>query len=473
LGFPVEYAINEDIHYDASVLEKFPVSAPTPIELIMAGMGLSAKDREIQANNKYITHFPSWPLTTKEEIKIAVCSRGLQISCGAGYYCMSSMKTQTTTFDSMEKRIGMSPPTGFGTLSYLAAMTGTTRTDRFSQQANLLRYFREVGYQPILFALSRGECLIYSEKEEHISTLASSEIRAVVQSICTIAAGWPTYRYTHIHKEATLLSKNYTNLIALDAKVILIIDSFLRRGIRLFLPPSLAMRMNFVSSDFAADRLPAAGIIALMLSDDKSEGSMTAKSDRAELDKALSNVKLSRDMFIEHFRVLYETALEDYNACSSIQKWVDTKEGREEQIEFLLHLLGESDGKLKEKVSTKFDKLRSAAIIDETEHPGIDKFWELLTTVHTAMEHHKLRTVTTTNPNKRLRDEQQVTTWNMDGGSQPLPCFNFQKGKCNRGSKCGFSLFFLESSFITHSTGRRPALARRPPQGPLRILAHH
>ncbi len=27
-------------------------------------------------------------------------------------------------------------------------------------------------------------------------------------------------------------------------------------------------------------------------------------------------------------------------------------------------------------------------------------------------------------------------------------------------------LFFLESSFITHSTGRRPALARRPPQGP-------
>jgi hypothetical protein len=28
----------------------------------MAGMGLSATDRETQANNKYITHFPSWPL---------------------------------------------------------------------------------------------------------------------------------------------------------------------------------------------------------------------------------------------------------------------------------------------------------------------------------------------------------------------------------------------------------------------------
>ena len=31
---------------------------------------------------------------------------------------------------------------------------------------------------------------------------------------------------------------------------------------------------------------------------------------------------------------------------------------------------------------------------------------------------------------------------------------------------CRCDLFFLESSFITHSTGRRRALARRPPQGP-------
>ena len=73
LGLPVEYAINEDINYDASVLEKFPVSTPTPVELIMAGMSLSAKDRATQANNKYILHFPSWPLTTAEEIKSAVC----------------------------------------------------------------------------------------------------------------------------------------------------------------------------------------------------------------------------------------------------------------------------------------------------------------------------------------------------------------------------------------------------------------
>ncbi len=131
LGFPVEYAINEDIHYDASVLEKFPVSAPTPVELIMAGMGLSAKDRETQANNKYITHFPSWPLTTKDQIKAAVCTAGLQISCGAGYYSMPSMKTQTATFESMEKRIGMSPPTGFGTLANTSKNVKTVAVETF------------------------------------------------------------------------------------------------------------------------------------------------------------------------------------------------------------------------------------------------------------------------------------------------------------------------------------------------------
>ncbi len=70
LGYPVEYAINEDITYDSSVTAKFKVSAPTPIELIMAGMALSAKDRATQASNKYIPNFPSWPLTTPEEIKV-------------------------------------------------------------------------------------------------------------------------------------------------------------------------------------------------------------------------------------------------------------------------------------------------------------------------------------------------------------------------------------------------------------------
>jgi hypothetical protein len=189
LSLPVEYAINDEINYDTSVLEKFPMSAPTPVELIMADMGLSARDRETQANNAYIMHFPSWPLTTPDEIKSAVCSAGLRISCGGGYYSMATMNTQTTTFESMEKLIGVNPPSGFGTLSYLVAMTATTRAERFKQQSNLLRYFRDVGFQPILFALSRGECLIYSEKEEHISTLASSEIRSLVQSFCTIQHG--------------------------------------------------------------------------------------------------------------------------------------------------------------------------------------------------------------------------------------------------------------------------------------------
>ena len=302
LGLPVEYAINEEINYDESVLEKFPVSTPTPIELIMAGMALSERDRTTQANNKYISNFPSWPLCTPEQIKTAVCSSGLQVSCGVGYYSLTAMKTQTTTFETMEKLIGVNPPSGYGTLNYLSAMTGTTRTERFAQQAHLLRYLRDVGYQPILFALSRGEFLVYSEKEENISTLASSEIRSIVQSICTIAAGWPTYRHTHLHKEATLLSKDYTNLIALDARVLLIIDIHLKRAIRKFLPASFATRMKFISQDFAADRLPAAGMFALMLSDDKSEGYMTAKSDRAELDKALNNVKLAKDMSIEHFQ---------------------------------------------------------------------------------------------------------------------------------------------------------------------------
>jgi hypothetical protein len=157
----VEYAINDDIHYDESVLARFPVSAPTPVELIMAGMGLSATDRETQANNAYIMHFPSWPLTTPDQIKSAVCSAGLRISCGGGYYSMAAMKTQTSTFDSMEKLVGIHPPGGFGTLNYLAAMTATTLTERFKQQAEFLRYLRDVGFQPILFALSRGELLIY------------------------------------------------------------------------------------------------------------------------------------------------------------------------------------------------------------------------------------------------------------------------------------------------------------------------
>jgi hypothetical protein len=82
--------------------------------------------------------------------------------------------------------------------------------------------------------------------------------------------------------------------------------------------------MDSVSTDFAADRMTAPGILALILSDDKSEGYMTAKSDREELDKALSKVRLTKDMSVEHFQVLYTNALEDYDACSSVPKFANT-----------------------------------------------------------------------------------------------------------------------------------------------------
>ena len=141
LDYPVEYTINEDIIYDETVLEKYKVSTPTPIALIMAGMALSAKDRATQMSNKHISYFPSWPLTNPEEVKSAVCSAGLHISCGAGY-SMPSMKIQTANFVSKEKLIGTDPPNGFGELKYLSAITATNRTERFKQQADFLRYLK-------------------------------------------------------------------------------------------------------------------------------------------------------------------------------------------------------------------------------------------------------------------------------------------------------------------------------------------
>jgi hypothetical protein len=65
LGIPVEYAINDDINYESAVLEKYKVSSPTPLELIMAGLALSAKDRATQASHRYISYFPSWPFTER------------------------------------------------------------------------------------------------------------------------------------------------------------------------------------------------------------------------------------------------------------------------------------------------------------------------------------------------------------------------------------------------------------------------
>jgi hypothetical protein len=194
--------------------------------------------------------------------------------------------------------------------------------------------------------------------------------------------------------------------------------------------------MDFVSTDFAADRMTAPGILALILSDDKSEGYMTAKSDRDELDKALNKVKLAKDMSIDNFKVLYNNALGDYNECSSVAKYADTQAGVEEEVEQLLLMLG--DGDLKSTVASKFDKLRASAEMDQTERPGIDKFWEVLHRAHAVLEHHRLRAGTVSNSNKRLRDEG-INTLNVDVGAPSGVCFRFQKGTCTRGSKCPFA----------------------------------
>jgi hypothetical protein len=68
--------------------------------------------------------------------------------------------------------------------------------------------------------------------------------------------------------------------------------------------------------------------------------------------------------------------LEDYDECSSVAKYADTQAGVEEEVEQLLLMLG--DGDLKSTVASKFDKLRASAEMDQTERPGIDKFWEVV-----------------------------------------------------------------------------------------------
>ncbi len=94
------------------------------------------------------------------------------------------------------------------------------------------------------------------------------------------------------------MSKDYSNLVVLDAPVLLLIDSFLKRAILKFLPTTFLTRMKLVNKDFEADRLSAAGTIALVFGDDKSEKAMTAKADRADCEKAL-HVKLEKGMSIE------------------------------------------------------------------------------------------------------------------------------------------------------------------------------
>ena len=147
---------------------------------------------------------------------------------------------------------------------------------------------------------------------------------------------------------------------------------------------------------------------------------MTAKADRDECDKAL-RVKFMKDMTVENFQVSFTNALDDYNSCSTVSKFADTPEGVEEQVEFLLQLLG--DGALKTTVALKFDKLRSESEVDHTERPGIDKFWEVLTRIHGIQEHQRMRSTTSVNQNKRSRDETVNTSTLVQGAftSSPSP----------------------------------------------------
>jgi hypothetical protein len=203
------------------------------------------------------------------------------------------MKVQSVTFESKAKLINSGSAGGFGELKYLTNLTTTSRTDRHKQQGEFMRYVREVGCQSIFIAMLRGECLIYSDKDSDISSMASQEIRIVVRGLLELKSKWQTLNHTHIHREAEDLSKDYSNIVVLDAPVALLIDSFLKRAILKFLPPSFVTRMKLVNKDFEADRLSAAGTIALVFGDDKSEKAMTAKADRADCEKAL-HVKLEK-----------------------------------------------------------------------------------------------------------------------------------------------------------------------------------
>ena len=127
---------------------------------------------------------------------------------------------------------------------------------------------------------------------------------------------------------------------------------------------------------------------------------LPAKADWDEFEKALK-VKFMNDMSVQNFQTSFKNALIEYDLCSSIHKFAKSRDGEAEQAEFILQLI--EDGDLRKSVATKFDKLRAEARIDETELPGIDKFWELLTRIHGILENQRIRTMVSTGSNKRIR----------------------------------------------------------------------
>jgi hypothetical protein len=173
-------------------------------------------------------------LASDDEIKIATCG-GVRISRGCGF-SKHTMKVQSVTFESKAKLINNGSSNGFGELKYLTNLATTSRTDRHKQQSELSRYMKEVGCQSIFVAMLRGECLIYSDKDSDISSMASQEIRIVVRGLLELKSKWQTLNHTYIHREVEDLSKDYSNLVVLDAPALLLIDSFLKRAILKFLP---------------------------------------------------------------------------------------------------------------------------------------------------------------------------------------------------------------------------------------------
>ena len=127
------YAINADIVYDDLTTAKYKFTAPTQVELILAGLRLSEEDRAIQSKCEQLLHFPSYPLTSRDEVKLIVCSGRLQpeISRGSGF-SMQAMKIPSPSFEAKAaKLIGTGAVGGYGELKYLTAMSTTSRTERY------------------------------------------------------------------------------------------------------------------------------------------------------------------------------------------------------------------------------------------------------------------------------------------------------------------------------------------------------
>jgi hypothetical protein len=140
IGAPVEYAINSDVTLDPTVLAKYKLSAPSAVALVMAGLRLSPAERTIQSQFEHLRYFPSYPLASDDEIKIATCG-GVRISRGCGF-SKHTMKVQSVTFESKAKLINSGSAGGFGELKYLTNLATTSRTDRHKQQGELMRYVR-------------------------------------------------------------------------------------------------------------------------------------------------------------------------------------------------------------------------------------------------------------------------------------------------------------------------------------------